>query len=174
MFSIVTERPEDRADIEKLLDRAFGAGRHAKQSYVYRRGVAPIADLKFVARADADGALLGTLRFWPVRIACHAALLLGPLAVEPALKGRGIGVALMFHALDAAAWARHTRVVLVGDLAYYGRFGFAPAPGGVVMPGEAPHRLLAAELVKGAFDGVSGAIARHPGRPLRGPALNAA
>jgi hypothetical protein len=45
---------------------------------------------------------------------------------------------------------------------------------GLVMPNEAPHRLLARELVKGAFDAVSGAIARHPGRLLRGGALKAA
>ncbi len=175
MFAITTERPEDRAEIELLLNRAFGPDRHQKTSYAYRKGVPPVPDLKFAARAKADGAILGTLRFWPVRIGCHAALLLGPLAVEPALKGRGIGAALMFHGLDAAAWARHSRVVLVGDLDYYARFGFAPAtPMGLVMPHEAPHRLLARELAKGAFDGVAGAVARHPGRILRGGALNAA
>lgn len=175
MFTVTTERPEDRADIDHLLDRAFGAGRGSKASYAYRKGLAPIADLKFVARAKADNAILGTLRFWPVRIGTHAALLLGPLAVEPALKGRGIGAALMFHGLDAAAWARHARIVLVGDLDYYARFGFEPAtPLGLVMPHEAPHRLLARELAKGAFDGVAGAVARHPGRMLRGGGLKAA
>jgi predicted N-acetyltransferase YhbS len=175
MFSVTTERPEDRAAIDQLLDRAFGSDRKEKTSYAYRRGVPPVADLQFVARADSNGAILGTLRFWPVRIGCHAALLLGPLAVEPALKGKGIGAALMFHGLDAAAWAGHARVVLVGALDYYARFGFAPAtPLGLVMPNEAPERLLARELAKGAFAGVSGAVARHPGQPLRGPALKAA
>jgi predicted N-acetyltransferase YhbS len=175
MFTVTTERPEDRAEIEKLLDRAFGPDRGSKASYVYRKGVSPVADLKFAARAKAGGAILGTLRFWPVRIGCHAALLLGPLAVKPSLKGRGIGAALMFHGLDAAAWARHARVVLVGDREYYARFGFAPAtPMGLVMPHEAPHWLLALGLAKGAFDGVAGAIARHPGRIIRGPALKAA
>jgi len=75
----------------------------------------------------------------------------------------------MFHGLDAAAWARHGRVVLVGDIDYYARFGFAPAaPMGLVMPGEQPHRLLACELAKDAFQGVSGEIRRHPGRLVRG------
>lgn len=175
MFAVTTERPEDRAPIDHLLDRAFGPSRQSKTSYAYRKGVPPVADLRFVARADKDGAILGTLRFWPVRIGCYAALLLGPLAVEPSLKGKGIGAALMFHGLDAAAWAGHARVVLVGDLDYYARFGFAPAtPMGLVMPHEAPRRLLARELAKGAFAGVSGAVLRHPGRLLRGGALNAA
>ncbi|MCM0020008.1 MAG: N-acetyltransferase [Tagaea sp.] len=175
MFTVTTERPEDRAAIDHLLDRAFGPDRESKASYAYRKGVAQVADLALVARANADGAILGTLRFWPVRIGSHAALLLGPLAVEPALKGRGIGAALMFQGLDAAAWARHSRVVLVGDLDYYARFGFGPATAmGLVMPHESPHRLLARELAKGAFAGVAGAIARHPGRILRGGGLKAA
>jgi predicted N-acetyltransferase YhbS len=59
--------------------------------------------------------------------------------------------------------------VLVGDIDYYARFGFAPAaPMGLVMPGEQPHRLLACELAKDAFQGVSGEIRRHPGRLVRG------
>lgn len=169
MLDITTERPGDGTRIELLLNRAFGPGRKSKKSYRYRQGVDPLAELSFVARAKEDGAILGTLRFWPVAIGAHGALLLGPLAVEPKLKGQGIGAALMFHGLDAAAWARHSRVVLVGDLDYYARFGFAPAaPMGLVMPGEQPHRLLACELAKGAFQGVSGEIRRHPGRLVRG------
>jgi putative acetyltransferase len=57
-----------------------------------------------------------------------AALLgLGPLGVEPTSQGRGVGSALM-HALLAAAEARDESLVgLLGDPAYYGRFGFVPA-----------------------------------------------
>jgi len=50
--------------------------------------------------------------------------------------------------------------VLVGDEAYYGRFGFKPIPKGrATMPGPVDYsRLLVAELVDGAFAEVSGAI----------------
>jgi hypothetical protein len=45
----------------------------------------------------------------------------------------------------------------VGDLSYYGRFGFRPAaPRGITMPGEQPHRLQLLELQSEALDGVSG------------------
>ncbi len=173
MFHLTTERPDDGPAIDHLLDRAFGAGRQTKISYRYRQAAAPVGELSRVARADDDGRLLGTIRYWNVALGGHDALLLGPIAVEPALKGRGIGVALMRDTLDAAAWMNHKRVVLVGDIGYYARFGFVPAaPMGLVMPGENPARLLACALAKDAFAGVHGVL--QPRRFLRGGGLIAA
>jgi predicted N-acetyltransferase YhbS len=173
MFHLTTERPEDGPAIDALLDRAFGPDRQSKISYRYRQAAAPLCDLSRVARADADGRLLGTIRYWPVAIGGHAALLLGPIAVEPALKGRGIGVALMRDTLDAAAWSNAKRVVLVGDLDYYKRFGFVPAsPHGLVMPGENPARLLMCALARNAFADVAGSI--QPWRLPRGAWRDAA
>lgn len=166
MFTVTTERPEDRAAVETLLNRAFGPDRTKKISYRYRDGVAPDIFLKLVARADVDGRIVGTIRHWPIRAGDSPALLLGPLAVEPELKGRGIGAALMFRALDMAAWAGHRLVLLVGDLDYYARFGFKPAsPLGFVMPDEQPHRLLVNELARGAARG--GVIGKWTARRLQ-------
>lgn len=164
MFDITTERPEDAAAIEKLLDTAFGANRQSKISYRYRMGVEPVRDLRLVARLK--GKVVGALRFWPVEIgpigmhgAGEPALLLGPLAVDPLLQGRGIGTALMRQGLDMAAWARHGVVLLVGDIGYYARFGFRAASShGIVVPGENPNRVLARPLSFGAFSGVSGIV----------------
>ena len=52
-------------------------------------------------------------------------------------------------------------MVLVGDEPYYARAGFKRVPKGqVTMPGPVdPARLLVAELVDGAFEGVTGEIA---------------
>ncbi|MBI1245893.1 MAG: GNAT family N-acetyltransferase [Alphaproteobacteria bacterium] len=173
MFHLTTERPDDAAAIEALLDKAFGPDRHSKISYRYRNAAPPVRGLSRVARADADGRLLGTIRYWPIEAGGADALLLGPIAVEPSLKGRGIGVALMRDTLDAAAWMGHSRIVLVGDIGYYARFGFAPAaPLGLIMPGEKPERLLACALAKDAFAGVSGVLA--PRRSVRGGGLIAA
>jgi predicted N-acetyltransferase YhbS len=168
MFTITTERPEDGPAIEALLDSAFGPSRESKVSYRYREGVAPIANLKLVAR-DAADRLIGTIRYWPVLVG-HAAepgLLLGPLAVAADWQAKGVGAALMHRSLDMACWARHERVLLVGDYGYYRRFGFRPAgPHGIVMPGENPARLLALPLAAGALDGVAGPI--QPWRWVRG------
>ena len=114
-----------------------------------------------VAR-DADGAVVGTVRLWNVAAGQrgHAALLLGPLAVDPSLKGCGIGAALMNHAVAEAARLGHGAILLVGDAPYYARFGFsAEKTGALAMPGPfEPHRLLALELKVGALDGAKGVL----------------
>jgi predicted N-acetyltransferase YhbS len=82
------------------------------------------------------------------------------LTVEPPFRNHGVGRALIEHALGAAREAGHRLVVLVGDVPYYGRFGFKPIPKRqATMPGPVdPERLLVAELAEGAFAGVSGPI----------------
>ena len=62
---------------------------------------------------------------------------------------------------EAAARRGHRAVLLVGDAAYYGRFGFsAERTGGLWLPGLADQsRLLGCELSAGALDG---AARRHP------------
>ena len=101
------------------------------------------------------------MRLWDVSAgsACPA-LLLGPLAVNPAQRRQGIGAALMRHAVRAAARHGHRAVLLVGDSAYYSRFGFsAEKTGGLWLPGlTEKSRLLGRELSAGALDGVRGAI----------------
>jgi predicted N-acetyltransferase YhbS len=160
MFTFTTERPEDGPAIEELLDTAFGPFRDSKISYRYRTSVAPVDHLRLVAR-DADDAIIGTIRYWPILIG-HAAkpgLLLGPLAVDGGKRTRGIGAARVRRTLDKAARARHERVLLVGDPAYYGRFGFVPAaPLGIVMVGENPARLQALGLAQGGLAGLAGPV----------------
>ena len=88
------------------------------------------------------------------------ALLLGPLAVDPAVKSAGIGSALMRHAIAEAARLGHGAVVLVGDAPYYARFGFSSdMTGGLAMPGPYErHRFLALELVPGWLDRAEGVL----------------
>lgn len=52
---------------------------------------------------------------------------LSPLSVVPSAQGRGIGRALVAHAVAAAGAAGAPAVVLEGDPQYYGRLGFEPA-----------------------------------------------
>lgn len=140
MFEIRHEAASDRGAVEDLLDSCFGADRQAKTSYRFRDGVPPLAELCFVAE-DEDGNLVGAVRYWPVMAGSQPALLLGPLAIAPARQARGIGRALVFHSLEIAGAVGHRLVFLVGDPAYYARFGFTVAPAGIVMPGESPARL---------------------------------
>ncbi|MGE0232381.1 MAG: GNAT family N-acetyltransferase [Flavobacteriaceae bacterium] len=153
------ETPDLEQAIEQLADRAFGPGRHAKTSYRLREGTSPIPALCLVA--CLGGRLVGTIRFSPILVGKARCLLLGPLAVEPELKGRGCGLALMREGLSRAYGKGFSRVILVGDLPYYARAGFSRVPGGrITLPGPVdPARLLWLELRQGAFDGVAGMAA---------------
>lgn len=163
-FSLVAESDGDIATRENLLDRAMGPGRTRKSSEKLRRGRKPSEGLALVARGS-DGSLVGTVRLWDVAAGDRAALLLGPLAVDPSLKGAGIGGALMRLAIEEARRLGHKAILLVGDAPYYARFGFtAEKTGALAMPGPYErHRFLALELEEGALDGAQGVL-RATGR----------
>src|SRR5882672_5658437 len=102
MVTIRSERPVDEAAREALLDIAYGQVRHRKPSARLRRGRLPADGLSFVA--VERGRVIGTVRLWPVSAGSdRAALLLGPLAVHPQARNRGIGSGLMRQALEAAS-----------------------------------------------------------------------
>ena len=157
-LTILPETPDDAPAIEHLNARTFGPGRFAKTAYRIREAVTHIPELSFTARVGS--LLVGSVRLSPILIGETRALLLGPLTVEPPFRDRGIGQALIARALEAAKSQAHRLVVLVGDEPYYGKAGFKPiAKGQVTMTGPVdPARLLIAELMLGAFDGVTGAI----------------
>jgi predicted N-acetyltransferase YhbS len=156
-------RRERRADIaarEQLLDAAFGADRFAKTSERLREGRVPARGLAFVAVEGRR--LVGTVRLWSVAAGtAPRCLLLGPLAVAAGARDRGIGAALMWQALRKAKKLGHRAVLLVGDAAYYNRFGFSAEKTSTLrMPGPYERdRLLACELVPGALGGARGTIA---------------
>jgi predicted N-acetyltransferase YhbS len=157
-LTILHETPEDAAAIERLHERTFGPGRFAKSAYRLREQAAHRLDVSFTARIGT--LLVGSVWLSPVRIGETKALLLGPLTVEPAFRERGVGQTLIKRALEEARAKSHRLVILVGDEPYYGKCGFRPIPPGLAnMPGPVdPARLLVAELVDGAFAGVSGQI----------------
>jgi predicted N-acetyltransferase YhbS len=160
---MVTVREEARSDVaarDALLDTAYGASRFAKTSERLREGRMPVDGLSLVA-VD-DGKIVGTVRLWHITAGpgC-AALLLGPLAVDPAHRNRGIGTGLVRRAIARARLAGHRAIVLVGDAAYYGRFGFtAERTGDLWLPGRYDRdRLLALELHPDAMAAARGLIA---------------
>lgn len=179
-FTLVAEQPHHAAHIDPLLDRTFGPERHAKTVYRLRENLGAHPELSFAA-VDAGGALLASLRFWPILIEATPAILLGPLAVEPDLQGRGIGRALVVHGLAEARRLGHRLCIVVGEPEYYGPYGFVPAaPSGLILPGPVePRRFQVLEIISGALEGVRGLIGRDEaatapltpaGRGLRGDA----
>lgn len=176
-LSLRAEKPGEGSARNALLDRAMGPKWRRKASHSLRRGRMPARGLSFVA-CDAAGQIVGTVRLWNVTAGegGKAALLLGPLAVEPSVKSAGIGAALMRHAIAAAEQLGHGAVLLVGDAAYYNRFGFtADKTGNLAMPGPYEReRFLALELVEGSLDGASGTLVAAGRRKKPAPVARAA
>lgn len=155
-------RPVTAGDVDaisRLQKQAFGPGRYARSAYRVREGKGEFTPHCRVA--VHDGALVAALRMTPVTIGGRdRALLLGPVAVDPAHMGKGYGTSLITSAIEDAAAAGFRIVVLVGDAPFYGRFMFkAIPPGQITLPGPvAPHRLLARELVDGALADYRGLV----------------
>jgi predicted N-acetyltransferase YhbS len=169
-FAIRAERAPDAVAREALLDACFGANRHARACQHLRDGRVPPEGLAL--SAVTHGRLVGTIRLWHVSAGGVPALVLGPLAVDPMCRKLGIGGALMNRALAAAKARGHGAVVLLGDAAYYARFGFSGCKTGELrLPGPFERdRLLGLELREGALDGAWGMIvptgtAARQGRP---------
>lgn len=157
-LDILPEALGDAAPIDRLHARAFGPGRYARTAYRLRERVPPVPQLCFIARVGT--LLVGSVRVSRIVVGERVALLLGPLAVEPAFRTRGIGGRLVRQALDAAREEGYGVVILVGDEPFYARSGFKRVPRGrLELPGPVdPDRLLVAELGEGAFAGYSGMV----------------
>ena len=159
MFELHPETADDWWEVEALYDLCFAPGREALSSYRLRDGVPPVADLSSVAR-DPDGILAGAIRYWPVHVADHTALLLGPIAVHPTRQGEGLGGFLIRSSLHLAQDHGWARVLLVGDAPYYQRFGFTRLDGVEMPPPTNPDRVLGHALQSQAWDGITGQVTR--------------
>jgi len=158
-FEIRLETDGDAPALSQLSAEAFGPGRFTRSAYRVREGVPPVKALCLCGLLDRN--LVGGIRFTAIRIGkTEGAALLGPLVVDPAVKGKGYGKALVEEGLARARGEGFALVLLVGDMPYYGRFGFQPVPPGQIsLPGPVdPARLLAVELVPGALAGAAGAV----------------
>jgi predicted N-acetyltransferase YhbS len=136
------------AMIEEVLDRAFGTDRHGRTAYTIREGTKWLPALSFAA-LDADGMLTGTIQAWPVALTdasglAHPMIMVGPVAVLPEHQDQGYGRALMAALTGGLDPQARLPQVLIGDTAYYERFGFTNVyTGGWRCPGPwEPARLM--------------------------------
>ncbi|HEX4181362.1 MAG TPA: N-acetyltransferase [Caulobacteraceae bacterium] len=155
---LAAERPQDAPAVDALIDAAFGPGRFVKAAERLRENNRFLPDLSFTAHAG--GVLVGGVRLWPIWIGARGAVFLGPIAVDPAWRSRGLGAALVEKACEASRAAGHDLVLLVGDQPFFGPLGFSMVPPGrIVLPGPAdPSRVLARALVPGLAEGFEGVV----------------
>jgi len=151
LISLVPLSTIAHADVERLLDLAFGTDRHGRTAYRLREGVAAI-DALSLAAMEGDS-LVGSIQCWPVELReadgrATPLILVGPVAVQPDRQRAGVGRLLMEAMLAAADSARSEPMMLIGDADYYGRFfGFsARHTGGWAVPGPVDRDRLLARL----------------------------
>ena len=134
------ERPVDEAAARRVQVEAFataGAGEPVEAGLLDRLRADPgwIPELSLVA--EVDGEVVGHVvcTRGGVGDGSAPAVGLGPIGVLPSHQGDGVGSALL-HAVVAVAEARgEALVALLGEPAYYSRFGFrAAADHGVEAP----------------------------------------
>ena len=152
------ERPQDGPLVDDLVDRAFGPGRFAKTAERLRETNNLRHDLS-VCAWDGER-LVGAARQWPVWVGETRALFLGPFAVDPAWRRRGLGGALIEHAAALAREAGERLTLLVGDAPYFAPFGYVQVPWGrIALPGPVDAaRVLWRPLGEDALEGVGGAV----------------
>ena len=117
-------RPADHPAIDEVLRAAF---RRADEAALTSRLRAD-GDVLFELVAEEDGAVAGHIlmsRLWADRDALYAAL--APLSVRPQRQRSGLGAALVRGAIENAREFGCHGVLVLGDPAYYGRFGFDAA-----------------------------------------------
>jgi predicted N-acetyltransferase YhbS len=173
MIMIREETFRDVEAREALLDACFGPSRFQKTCERLREGRLPADGLALVI--EMDGRIVGTVRLWHVAAGPNrSALMLGPIAIDPALQSLGLGAKLMREALGRASDLGHKAVLLVGDAPYYARFGFsAKTTSALWMPGPYEReRFLALELEAGHLSGARGLVSAT-GAPEEKPDLAA-
>jgi putative acetyltransferase len=143
-------RPTDHGDIATVVTAAFGGADEARLVEQLRAG----GDAMFELVAEEAGDLVGHVlfsRLWADREELYAAL--APLAVRPDRQRQGVGGQLVRAALEAAPQFGAVGVLVLGDPAYYGRFGFSPeAAARVDCPYSGLAALQALALQPGVFD----------------------
>lgn len=135
--------PADDQFVEELQALAFGPGRFARTAFRVRERFPIDKSLSLIA--EIDGRPVASVWMTPISVGGHDGYLLGPLATDPAYRGRGAGKLLVKEVTKMAlARGEGSFVMLVGDAPYYGPLGFAPTtPGAIQFPGPVdPKRVL--------------------------------
>jgi predicted N-acetyltransferase YhbS len=162
----LTEDASHDEIIELINAEAFGPGRFTKSSQRIREQGPHDRSLSFIC-AD-DGETIASVRMTAVRAGGVDGHLLGPLAVRPSHKNRGIGRELVRIAIEAARRKGSEAVILVGDAPYYMPLGFERvAYNALTFPGPTdPARILVVPLGENVHARLKGEIAWQDWQPV--------
>src|SRR5438477_3372617 len=163
MIAIRIETPDDSAAIQEVHTRAFAGPVEAKLVKLISERKKAVISLV----ALNDGKVVGHILFSRVTIAKSPATFnavgLAPVAVLPEFQRKGIGSALIREGLERCKQAGYHAVVLIGDPAYYSRFGFVRAADFGLQNEYGVHdEFMVLPLHDGALEGVAGTVKYLP------------
>jgi putative acetyltransferase len=120
-----TERPGDGDDIDEVVCAAFGRDDEADLVWALRE----LGAISLSQVAEYEGAIIGHLAMSPVLVNGEDLGWLGlaPVSVWPDCQQQGVASAMIREALDSANELDWAGVVVLGEPAFYRRFGFRPA-----------------------------------------------
>jgi putative acetyltransferase len=159
--TIRCECPDDIPAIHAVIKEAFGRPDEADLVDALRASGALALSLV----ADVGGRIVGHVGFSPITIGgIHHALALAPVAVAPPCQRRGIGAALVRRGLEQCRDIPCPVVVVLGEPAYYNRFGFIPASAyGISCPFPVPDEVyMALKLAPGEGRDCRGVVRYRP------------
>ena len=127
---ISDEEPSDAAKIRELIRDAFKVAEHSSGAeWKIVDGLREAGALTISLVAHDGDRVVGHVAVSPVAVADAKGWYgLGPVAVIPELQGKGIGSALVGEALDRLRLSGASGCVVLGEPAFYTRFGFAHDP----------------------------------------------
>lgn len=164
-------RPESPGDVETIHALTAAAFQHAPHSshteHLIVDALRAADSLTLSLVDEREGELIGHVAVSPVSLSdgTRGWFGLGPISVLPAWQGRGVGSGLMRAALQRLREQGAGGCVLLGDPAFYGRFGFRAEPG-LLLPGVPPEYFQAVAL-QGTLP--HGAVTYHEAFDLRPP-----
>ncbi len=162
MIGIRIESPEDHPWSREVVAKAFGREDEAALLDELRQQ----GCLMFSLVAESHGKLIGHVAFSTLPLETGDGTLiaaaLAPMSVVPEWQRKGVGSALIHRGMTICRERSVPIVVVVGDPAYYGRFGFtAEAACKLVSPISGPA-FQALELQPGALENLGWARVRYP------------
>jgi putative acetyltransferase len=163
MVEIRSETSEDHAAVRHVHQQAFGQSDEAKLVEWLRAASKAIIALVATNKSQVVGHIL----FSPVSLEPayphFNAVGLAPVGVLPEYQNQGIGSQLIREGLKVCRDAGYDAVVVLGDAAYYSRFGFSRAADyGLGNEYHADEHFMVIELREGVLNGVSGTVKYQP------------
>lgn len=162
MSVIRDELPTDADVIRLLTTQAFRDAPHSsgtEAAIIEALRAARCLTVSLVAETQDDG-VIGHVAFSPITVDGVTAdwYGLGPVAVCPDRRKQGIGAALIETGLDRLRALGASGCVVLGDPAYYRRFGFASDP--ALTYADVPAEYFQRLVFRGPS--VTGKVAYHP------------